>query len=152
MQTVNIEPFQVIGISVRTINGHGQAAQDIGGLWQKFLGEGIMDKIPNKISPEILSIYTNYEGDHTQAYDTILCCKVSSLDEVPEGMVAQAFEGGTYQPYQAKGNLTEGAVYQAWHSIWNADLDRTYTADFEVYGDKAQDPSNAEVDIFVAIN
>jgi predicted transcriptional regulator YdeE len=31
------------------------------------------------------------------------------------------------------------------------DLDRSYTADFEIYGEKAQNPENAEVDIFIAV-
>ena len=60
------------------------------------MSEGIAEKIPNKIDQSILSIYTNYEGDHTQPYDTILGCKVSSLQEIPEGMVGQSFNGGTY--------------------------------------------------------
>ncbi len=31
------------------------------------------------------------------------------------------------------------------------DMDRAFTADFEVYGEKAQNPSDAEVDIFIAV-
>ena len=96
MQRVTIKPFQVIGITVNTTNENGQSAQDIGQLWETFMSEGIAEKIPNKIDQSILSIYTNYEGDHTQPYDTILGCKVSSLQEIPEGMVGQSFNGGTY--------------------------------------------------------
>lgn len=151
MQTVNIEPQHIIGLSIRTVNGHGQAEKDIGGLWQRFMGEGIMSKIPNIISHDICAIYTNYEGDYTQPYDMILGCKVSSLDEIPEGMVGQSFAGGSYAHVQAKGKLADGVVVNAWHGIWNSDLDRTYTADFEIYGEKAQNPEDAEVDIFIAI-
>lgn len=35
--------------------------------------------------------------------------------------------------------------------LWNSDLPRKYTADFEIYGEKAQNPENAEVDILVAV-
>ncbi|MFT4644864.1 MAG: putative transcriptional regulator YdeE [Planctomycetota bacterium] len=31
------------------------------------------------------------------------------------------------------------------------DLDRTYTADFEIYGEKVQNPQDAEVDIMIAV-
>lgn len=151
MQTVKIAPFQIIGISVRTTNENGQAASDIGSLWEKFMTEGISEKIPNKLSEEIFSIYTNYESDHTKPYDTILGCKVSSLENIPEGMVGQAFDGGTFAKFISKGDATKGVVYQSWLSIWDTDLDRLYTSDFEVYGDKAKDFSNAEIDIFVAI-
>jgi predicted transcriptional regulator YdeE len=151
MKIMTIEPFTIIGISVRTINHEETAAKDIGGLWNKFITEGIASKIPNKIEESIFSIYTNYESDHTKPYDTILGCKVSSLDEIPEGMVGQAFEGGNYTQFIAKGNLTQGVVYNTWNEIWNQDLNREFTADFEVYGEKAMNPEDAEVDIFVAI-
>ncbi|MEP3208058.1 MAG: GyrI-like domain-containing protein [Maribacter sp.] len=151
MHTQKIKPFQVIGISVRTTNENNQAASDIGSLWGRFMTEDILQKIPNKLSDEILSIYTNYESDHTQAYDTILGCKVSSLDVIPEGMLSQSFDGGTYAKFVSKGDVTKGAIYNTWVEIWNTDLDRLYTADFEIYGKKAKNPSDAEVDIFVAI-
>lgn len=155
-----IAPFQIIGISVRTSNQEnlstsvgavGQAAIDIPALWNQFISKNVLEKIPNKISSEIYSIYTNYEGDHTQPYDTILGCKVSSLDNIPEGMIGQAFEGGTVAKFTSKGNLEDNIIYKKWLDIWDTDLDRSFTADFEVYGQKSLDRANAEVDIFVAI-
>ncbi len=152
MQKVKIEPFKVIGIAVRTTNENGQSAQDIGQLWGKFMSDGISDKIPNKIDDNIFSIYTNYESDHTKPYDTILGCKVSSLENVPEGMVGQSFDGGTYGKFVSKGDLAKGVVFGTWSEIWKKDLDRVFTADFELYGEKSQNPAAAEVDVLVAIN
>lgn len=151
MQTIKLKAYQVIGISIRTLNENGQTVQNIGALWARFMTENISQKIPNKISEEILSIYTNYESDHTKPYDTILGCKVSSLDVIPDGMVGLSFEGGTFAKFVSKGDATKGAVYNTWVDIWNTDLNRLYTADFEVYGEKAQNPSDTEVDIFVAV-
>lgn len=151
MQIQKIELFKVIGIKIRTTNKNGQSAKDIGSLWAKFLSENIADKIPNKIDRSILSIYTNYQGDYTQPYDTILDCKVSSLNEIPKEMIGQEFNGGEYVKYVSKGSLNKGIVYQTWDKIWKSDLNRAYTADFEVYGERAQNPENAEVDIFVAV-
>lgn len=151
MQQKVIAPFQIIGISVRTSNQNNQAANDIPALWNQFITENVMNKIPNRIDSEVYSIYTNYEGDHTQPYDTILGCKVSSLENIPEGMVGQEFEGGKVAKFTSKGNLEDNIIYKTWLDIWKADLDRTYTADFEVHGPKSLDRANAEVDIFVAI-
>jgi len=150
MKKVTIAPFQIIGIKVRTTNENGQAAQDIGQLWGKFMSEGIAAQIPNKISEDVFSLYTNYESDHTKPYDAILGCKVSSIKDVPEGMISQSFEGGTFQQYVSKGDLTQG-VYGTWLEIWGQPLDRNYTVDFEIYGAKAQNPNDAEVDIFVGL-
>jgi len=151
MSTTKIQAFHVIGISVKTSNANGQSAADIGGLWQTFLSQNMAAKIPNKIDDSIYSIYTHYEGDHTQPYKTVLGCKVKSLTDIPEGMTGLSINTSDYQAYTAKGNLNEGVVYQTWAQIWSADLPRTFAADFEVYGAKAQNPNDAEVDIFVGI-
>lgn len=46
----------------------------------------------------------------------------------------------------------EGAVINTWFKIWDTDLNRTYKTDFEVYGEKAQNPNDAEVEIFVGVH
>lgn len=151
MQKVKIEPFKVIGIAVRTANENGKSAQDIGQLWGKFITDGIAGKIPNKVDESVFSIYTNYQADHTKPYDTILGCKVSSLEEIPEGMVGQSCEGGTYGKFVSKGDLTQGVVFGTWAEINQSNLNRVFTADFELYGEKAQNPTEAEVEVYVGI-
>jgi len=151
MQTVKIEPFNIIGIAIRTTNENGQASQDIAELWQKFLSEKIIDKIPNKVSTEIYSLYTEYEGDHMKPYTTLLGCKVENLTDVPTGMLGKSFDGGQYIKTSAKGDLMLGLIVNHWSNIFQMDLNRNYDADFEVFGEKAQDPSNAEVDFYVGI-
>ncbi|MDR2147886.1 MAG: GyrI-like domain-containing protein [Tannerella sp.] len=151
MDKIKIEPFHVIGISVRTTNENGQATQDIPALWNRFMTEEIAKQISNKIDNSVYCIYTDYEKDYTKPYTTILGCKVENLDTVPSGMIGKTFDKADYVKHIAKGNILQGMVFNEWTKIWNSDLDRTYTADFEVYGDKAQNPENAEVDIFVSV-
>ncbi|MEO8769792.1 MAG: GyrI-like domain-containing protein [Ferruginibacter sp.] len=146
-----IPAFSVIGISVRTTNENGQSSQDIPALWNKFMSEGIIEKIPNKSGDTLYCIYTDYEKDHTKPYTTILGSKVSSLENIPNGMVGKMIEEANYTKHVAKGNLQEGVVFNEWLKIWDADLQRTFTSDFEVYGEKAMDPANAEVDIFIGV-
>lgn len=151
MNNVKIESFKVIGIEVRTTNENNQAAQDIPVLWEKLMKENIVENIPNKIDNTIYSIYTDYEKDHTKPYTTLLGCKVENLDIIPEGMIGKSFEGGNYVKFTPKGNLAEDLVINEWIKIWNMDLQRIFTADFEMYGEKAQNPSDAEVDILIAV-
>lgn len=151
MSNQKIQQFSVIGISVRTTNENGQAGQDIPALWNKFMSEGIAEKISDKIDNSIYCIYTEYEKDHTKPYTTILGCKVENLDAIPNGMVGKTFDEANYTKHIAKGNILQGMVFGEWTKIWNSNLDRAFTADFEVYGEKAQNPENAEVDIFVAV-
>ncbi|WP_271424620.1 GyrI-like domain-containing protein [Aequorivita sinensis] len=151
MQTVKIEPFNIIGISIRTTNENGQASKEIAELWGKFMSESILEKIPNKVDKEIYSLYTDYESDHTKPYTAILGCKVENLDNIPSGMVGKSFSGGTYTKTTAKGDLMQGLVVNQWSKIFEMELDRTYDADFEIFGEKAQNPSDAEVDFYVGI-
>lgn len=151
MQNVTVEPFKMIGIAVRTTNVNDQAAREIAELWGRLMSENMIDAIPNKIDHTIYSVYTEYEGDHTKPYTAILGCKVANVDSVPKGMVAKSFEGGNYVKITAKGDLTKGLIINEWSKIWNMDIERVFTADFEVFGAKAQNPTDAEVDFLIAV-
>jgi predicted transcriptional regulator YdeE len=151
MDTQKINAFSIIGIAVRTTNENNQSGKDIPTLWDKFMKEGIIEKIPSKIDNTLYCIYTDYEGDYTKPYTTILGCKVANADTIPEGMMGKILKSGNYTKYTAKGNLMQGVVFNEWTKIWNSGIERLYTADFEVYGEKAQNPTHAEVDIFIAI-
>ncbi|CAN5878346.1 GyrI-like domain-containing protein [soil metagenome] len=151
MRILKIKQFIVIGISVRTSNEAGKAAVDIPALWNTFLSEEIAAKIPHKLSDSIYCIYTDYEKDHTKPYTTILGCKVESLENIPVGMMGKIIEEGSYTNHIAKGNLLQGIVFNEWTRIWNSTTDRAFTADYEVYDERAKNPENAEVDIFVAV-
>lgn len=151
MKTVNLEELHIIGITIQTTNKDGQSAHDIGALWQKFMLENVKGQIPNKIDHDVYSVYTDYEGDYTQPYTTLLGCKVTSLEEIPDGMVGKSFDSATYAHFTAKGNLADHVVYDTWVKIWNENLDRKYIGDFEVYGEKGRDPTKAKVEIYVGI-
>ena len=58
--------FEVVGIKLdkKSGNENGQSAIDCGGLWQRFLTEKIMTKIPNKISNEIFEVYDERSSDY----------------------------------------------------------------------------------------
>ncbi len=151
MKTTTINEFKIIGISVRTTNENQQAVKDIPLLWNKFFAENITSKISGKTADDIYCVYTDYVKDHTQPYTTIIGCRVDSLQHVPEGLVGKTIQTTNYMPFTAKGKMADMIVYNEWLKIWNANIDRAFTADFEVYGQKAQDPENAEVDIFIAL-
>jgi predicted transcriptional regulator YdeE len=148
---MKVESFNIIGISVRTTNENGKSSQDIGTLWERFYKENAASKILGKINEEIYSVYTDYESDYKGSYTTIIGCKVNSLNNIPGGMTGKEIVEGNYKVYTAKGKIPDAVVNQ-WMEIWNdSDLNRAYTSDFEVYGEKSQDPANAEVDIYIAV-
>jgi len=151
MEKTQIEGFDIIGIKTRTAND-GSAGKDLPELWGRFLNSDLKDKIPNKIDECIYFLYSNYEGDHTQPYDAIIGCKVSSLERVPEGMITHSVAPSKAAKFVAKGSLIKGeAIISKWFEIWESGADRSFTTDFEVYDDRSKDIQNAEVDIFVSL-
>lgn len=147
---MKLNSFYIIGITVRTINKDGQAGKDIKGLWDRFFKEQLLQKIPNKINTDLYNVYTNYESDHLNFYDCFLGCKVSSIDDVPEGMQSLTITTDNYKVYTSKGILPK-VVLNTWESIWASSLKRTYNTDFDVYGKDAQNPEDAVVETFVSI-
>ncbi len=150
MKKVQIDSFRVIGIKTRTSN-HGNALQDIGGLWNRFLGDSLMNEIPNKLDHNIYAVYTEYDGTYEDPYSVILGCAVEEHSKVPTGMVDVKIPTSDYEQFVAKGDLEKGVVYETWRKIWETDLPRAYEADYEVYGARTADRANAEVDIFIGI-
>jgi len=148
---ITINEFKIVGISVKTTNKDNQSAQDIGKLWQQFYVENLFDKIPNKLSNDIYSIYTDYKSDFTDEYTTIIGVQVSSLENIPTGLIGRQFPSDNFMKFTAKG-LMPKAIVEAWIDIWEKDkeLSRKYTYDFEVYGEKSQNGENSEVEIYIA--
>lgn len=144
--------LKIIGIATQTSNNNSQAIEDLGKLWSQFFGENIIGKIPNTISTNIYSVYTDYESDFKGKYTTIIGLEVSSLDEIPEGMIGREFQPQIFKKYIAKGELHE-AVGKTWTEIWNDDtnLNRTYIYDYELYTEKAQNPAKAEIEIYIGV-
>lgn len=143
--------FKVIGISTRTTNKDNQAQHDLGNLWGQFFAENVMEKIPNKLSKEIVAIYTDYKSDFTEDYTTIIGVPVASLDDVPPGLTGREFDPENFQKFIATGKMPD-AVANTWIDIWqrDKDLNRKYTYDFELYGLKSQNGENSEVEIYIA--
>jgi predicted transcriptional regulator YdeE len=146
-----INGFKIIGISTRTTNKNNKSQEDLTNLWGQFYAQNIFDKIPNKISDNVLSIYTDYKSDFTDEYTTIIGVPVSTLDQIPAELVGREFGADNFQKFVAKGEMPN-AVVNVWLDIWKREeeLNRKYSYDFEVYGQKSQNGENSEVEIYIA--
>jgi predicted transcriptional regulator YdeE len=147
----NLADFKIIGISIVSTNEGGKSIEEMGKLWGKFYSDGVSEKILNKESDEVYSIFTDYESDYTGKYRAIIGHKVKALDEIPTGLIGREFKGGKYIKLVAKGEMPD-AIVEVWKKVWKEDkeLKRRYTADFEVYGKKSQNGAESEVDVFIA--
>jgi predicted transcriptional regulator YdeE len=154
---VEEQGFTVIGVATRTTNAAEMSGKGvIGGQWDRFMKEGLLSKIPNKVDANILAVYTDYESDAHGAYTFLIGAKVSSSGNIPGGMVAKRVQAGRYALFTSEKGFVGKVVPETWGRIWAvpksaAGGDRAYRSDFEVYDQRAADPQNAQVDIYVGI-
>lgn len=150
-EVVQKSAMVIVGIECRTSNAPEAGPYDIPQLWGRFYSEGVISQIPNKISNEVIALYCDYEGDYTQPYSLVIGCPVSSSDITPDGMVVKTIPAGSYAVFRAVGEYPASLI-EAWGNIWQqADLKRTYTSDYEFYGDKFTSGAPKEVEVFIAI-
>jgi predicted transcriptional regulator YdeE len=143
-----MDNFKIIGISTVTTN---ESMVDIENLWGKFWGENIADKIPNKVGDEFYAVYTDYESDYTGKYTLIIGYPVTTLDNIPDGLVGQKISIGSNVKYTSKGKMPE-AILKTWTEIWqDTELKRAYRADVTVHGQKYFDGDNAEIETYISI-
>ncbi|NEU10494.1 AraC family transcriptional regulator [Flavihumibacter sp. R14] len=144
--------FKLIGLQLdkKTSNEAGQSSHDCGSLWQKFESEDYFKRVPGKLTDEIFAVYFDYEGDHTRPFSYFIGCQVEDSTEVPEGMSSLNIPRGNYTRLTTNGPMPD-CVADAWEEIWKSRIERRYSYDFEVYGDKSRDWSNAEVEIYLSV-
>lgn len=150
--TIALNEVQVIGIEARTGNAKETTADGaIPKQWARFMKEGLLAEIPNKADPAIVALYTDYESDKDGAYTYVLGARVSSVASVPKGMVVRKIPAGRYAVFTSNRGPVSRVVYETWKRIWAAPLHRAYRTDFEVYDERAADPQNTEMSIYVGI-
>lgn len=143
---VNLEEKIITGISVRTSNKAKDISAKIGALWEKFFSEGIYASIENKVNDKSIGLYTNYEGDFNNDYDVVVCTEVSKENPNFENRIIPA---GKYAKFIVKGDSKKD-VAEFWGKLWNMDLPRKYSCDFEEY-QPGGTLENCEIHIYISL-
>jgi len=149
-EIIEVSPLYLAGVTVRTTNQNGQSQKDIGDLWGRIMQGNLLSKIEDKLSDDTYCVYTDYESDYLGAYTCLIGHKVASPDHVPDGFTGITVEGGKYQVYELDGKFPE-KVHAAWQEIWKSDVNRAYTADYDVYNANAKSFEETDVKIYLAI-
>ncbi len=149
-EIVYLEEKIVEGIRVKTSNIDGRAIQDIANMWQKFFADGVYNRIENKVNNKTIGLYTEYEGDYTKPYSFICCSQVNKKSCNMENRVIKVIPKGKYAKFVIIGDV-QNSVGEAWKKIWNMDLKRKYTCDFEEYQNNTKDMNKQEIHIYIAI-
>jgi predicted transcriptional regulator YdeE len=156
-KAVEQEGFTVVGMAVRTSNAEQMTeARPIGKQWERLFKEGVLAAIPNKADGKIVAVYSEYASDKDGEYTYLLGARVRKVESVPAGMTVKNVPAGRYAVFTSERGPVEKVVVEMWRRVWETPKnalggDRTYKADFEVYDQRAQNPADAVVDLYVAV-
>lgn len=157
--TIILPAINLIGITARTSNkneldwGNGKILPCI----QKYFGESISEKIPNrKHKGTTYCVYTDYESDFNGEYTYFIGEEVDSIDSIPSDLKTVIIPSQTYIKFTNGPGPMPNVVKEPWQKIWQMtpeDLggERNYIADFEIYDERASDHQNVVLDIYIGI-
>lgn len=138
--------LRIMGIELRTSND--EAMHTIPPHWQRFTEDGVLARIPGKLSDEVYAVYTHFENagvDNRGIYSLIIGAPVSSTQAVPPGMSHAVLPASSRAVFPVPPGRFDhvGAV---WQDVWQRDdLPKTFVADCERYR------ANGEIDILVGV-
>jgi predicted transcriptional regulator YdeE len=156
-KAVQQEGFTVVGIAVRTNNAEQMTPQrPIGKQWERLFKEGVLAAIPNKSDGSVVALYTEYASDKDGDYTYLLGARVTKVESVPAGMVAKNVAAGRYAVFTSERGPVQKIVVEMWQRVWATPKsalggDRAYKADYEVYDQRAQNPAESVVDLYIGI-
>ncbi|MBS0185280.1 MAG: GyrI-like domain-containing protein [Proteobacteria bacterium] len=158
-EIVTLEPFEIMGLKVRTStkDEFNPATAKIGPLIQKFWLENIPNKIPHpKNLNHQISSYSHYENEDKGAYDYLFGLEVPKNEISPLELSSLIIQGGSYVKFTSSPGPMPDIVIQMWQAIWKmspAELGgvRAYKTDFELYDERTQDAQHAIVEIYIGI-
>jgi predicted transcriptional regulator YdeE len=137
-QLVQVTPFTVAGISVRTVNREefNPASAKLPTLWQKFYGLSLATEIPAQVpGSKVYGVYSQYESDVSGFYTVTAGMSVNAMPSLD--YQSTDVEGGQYLVFVTKGEMPK-AVIDTWIRVWhffeiNTNVQRAYRTDFEEY-------------------
>ena len=159
-EKVKLGGMKLVGLTARTNNkdemtpGKGK----IGPLTHHYWSNQVGDQVKSRTNPGVTySVYTDFESDEHGEYTYFIGQQVDSCDDQnTDDHSTLTIEPSTYQKFTTAPGPMPQVVIDAWQEIWQmTDEDfegkRTYLADFEVYDQRAENPNEAVVDIYIGI-
>ena len=158
-EQVSKSEIKLVGLKARTNNQNEMNPETakIGALFGKYLSQNMSGKIPNRTNPGVtLCAYTEYDTDEHGDYTYFIGEEVSTFDNIPEELQTIILPASNYQRFTTEEGKMPEIVIHSWQKIWKmTEKDfggkRSYQGDFELYDQRAMDPANTSLDIYIAI-
>ncbi len=144
-EIVHLDAKTIVGITARTGNADPDCQKIIGGLWQRFMAEGIWTSLQNKANAYCVGLYSDYDFA-AMRYDVTIGAEV--VENGDSHLAAKQIPAGSYAKFHIHGDVVKDVAH-AWEEIWKMPLDRSFAADFEEY--ISNENGVADIDIYIAL-
>ena len=161
MKKIQIElpEIKLVGITARTNNANESdpSLAKITPTMLKYFNEGLPVKIPHRAKTgTTFCVYTDYESDITGDYTYFIGEEVEAFETIPEGLETLVIPAQLYAKFTTEPGIMPNVVIEAWQKIWQMTPQdfgqpRRFSADFEVYDERAADPQNATLDVYIGL-
>ena len=149
------QAFFIVGVATCTTNKAAVEDAVIQILWGQFFTDQVLLKVENRIDNAIIALYYDFESDKDGKYTVLIGVRVSSLDDVPEGLTAQSVPAEKRTVFMSEQGPIGTIVFDTWKKIWDLEasnkLDRLYGYDYELYDERSNNPVYAQVGVHIGI-
>ena len=147
MEIVELPAKRFVGLKTRATNDPDGSAvgQSIQDMWTQFWNDH-----HSIVKGMVYGVYSNYEKDHTGAYDVYAAIEAEPGSELPSGLSEISSSSGRYLKFHNQGTMPK-VVQDTWQEIWDyfdqdgAPHERAFGVDFEEY------PSDKEVSVYISL-
>ena len=159
-QKIKLPEIVLVGLTARTNNKNEMTpkASKIAALAGSYWSNQVANKIKSRKNPGVTyAVYTDFESDENGNYTYF----IGEVIDSSNGQDLSQFRLITipeshYQKFTTESGKMPDIVISLWQKIWAMNEKdfggkRKYIADFEIYDQRASDPSNAIVDIYIGI-
>lgn len=159
-QFIKLPEISLVGLVTRTNNKNeiDSTTAKIAPLANSYWGSQMADKIKSRKEPGITyAAYTDFESDENGDYTYFIGESVNSIrDQDLAEFRAITIPQGHYLKFTTNPGKMPDIVISSWQKIWTmTEKDfggkRKYITDFEVYDQRAADPNNMVIDIYIGI-
>ena len=145
--------FTVIGMDTLTTTEDNEDHKVVQELWDEFRPR--IDEVKNKKNPtRMVGIYKQRKN-YPNRFAYIASVEVSTLSDIPKGMIPKIINGSKYAIFTYQGELcdidkTYDYIYDEW--LPESDFDENKNGDnLEIFNIDFPEEDNSDVDIYIAI-
>lgn len=159
-ELITFKPTKIVGVERRIIQdgSHPSMYEQIDKFVHNYLETSIASQIPERKKPgTTYCVYTDYAKDHAGDF-TYFIGEESDVEdnELTGDLASVEIPAQKYMRFTNGPAAMPHVLLNVWQAVWSMDSkelggERSYLCNFEVYDERAKDPNNVELDVYIGL-